>query len=335
VKIKALIFVWAVAPFTFAAKPINKSVTPEQASEIFSGWNDQGFHKEHCRATEEFVKALEFMRKEKSIPEKEARRVSVYVAAGCDGAAERFSKAYLIMRKSGVALQKAIDVGLALVNEDSLTINNFYEIFEKMYLGEYFDVNLQTAFEIAYELSKEFRGNLDVARMDFNKFTKFCMDDKQMGLSVPQCAKLSVKFTRLSQFFPRGIFEPFKEVYMMLREDKRFGVSMKEALEFSEKIIRNGPMARVNFLQAYNYASMKDGLNLPGREALGFAVKMAGLSSIGEEPPIFPGSQLFRKRGDMKSGDTASGSETSGELAEKNSPADKSTIDGDYYSGKK
>jgi hypothetical protein len=290
--ILAISFLWVGAVF---ASPSKKAITPEQASELFNGWNDLGFHKEHCKSTEEFVKALEFLRKEKSIPEKEARRVSTLVAAGCDGAAERFSKAYLTMRKSGVALQKAVDVGLALVNEDPLTINNFYEIFEKMYLGEFYDVSFQTSFEIAYELSKEFRGNLEMARNDFNKFTKFCMDDKQMGLSVPQCAKLSVKFARLSQYYPKGIFEPFKEVYLMLREDKRFGVSMKEALEVSERIIRNGPMARVNFLQAYNYASMKDGLALSGREALVFAVKMSGLSSLGEEPPIFPGSQLFRK----------------------------------------
>lgn len=267
----------------------------EKIEAIRQGWQSDGFHKDHCKSSEEYIKTLEFLRKENSVPENDMRQVAHRVAKGCNGSAERFSRVYLVMRKSGVSLQKSVEVGLALVSEDPLTVNNFHEIFQKMYLNEHFNINFKSSFEIAYELSKKFQGNLDKVREDFTEFYKFCADHKSLNLSITQCSELAVRFARLSQYYPKGIFKDFKQIYETLRDDKRFGVSLKESLELAEKILKNGPTAKVNFLQAYNYASMKSGLDLPGREALIFGLQMTQLSFVGEKPPVYPGEQLLRK----------------------------------------
>jgi len=291
------------SPLDFAFAQI---VTAEQLAELRTGWGDDGLHRDHCKATEEYIKTLEFLRKEEVIPENEARQIARKVSEGCGGASERFIKAYLMMQKSGVSLQKSVDVGLALTKEDPLTVRNFHEIFEKMYLGEYLDVNFKSSFEIAFELSRNFKGNLEMARKDFNEFSKFCMDHKKVGLSVTQCAKLAVSFARLSQYYPRGVFSEFKTIYELLREDKRFGVGLKEGLELSEQILQNGPAAKLNFIQAYNYATTKSGMNLTGREALTFALGMARLSHAGETPPIFAGEQMLRPASQVKTAENSS-----------------------------
>ena len=271
-------------------------LTYAEAKDIQKGWDVKaGTHRNHCRASEEFVRTLEFLREDDTIPEKEARRVASLVSQGCDGATKRFAKAYLLMKKSGLSFQKSVDIGLAMVNEDPLTVRNFYEIYEKMYLGEFFNINFQSSLEIAFELSREFKGDLQFARQDFNQFSQFCMDQKKVGLNVVACAKISVRFAKMSQYYPRGLFKEFQEVYNMLRDDKRFGISLMESIHLSEKILKNGPMAKTNFLQAYNYATLKEGLDLSGREALDFAIQMAGHSFKGATPPLYLGEQVFQE----------------------------------------
>ena len=289
-----LYFFAIMSAANLVAAAVSASSDDMRLAQLRKDWNKDGLHKSHCRSAQEYIKTLEFLRKQKTIPEKEARQVARIVSKGCDESAERFARAYLTMQKSGVSLQKSVDVGLAMVREDPLTVKNFYEIFSKMYLNEYFDVNFRASFEIALELSKNFQGDLDVARKDFNDFSNFCLDQKKVGLSVNQCAQLAVRFARLSQFYPKGIYADFQEIYKLLRDDKRFGLPLVQAINSAEKILRNGPAAKINFLQAYNYATSKEGLDLSGKDALEFALGLAKDSYVGEGPPVFPGRQLLK-----------------------------------------
>lgn len=283
-----------VGSLTFASPA---EMTADQANEVFKGWNEQGFHKEHCHSTQEYIKTLEFFRKESMtpIPEKQAREISGLVAQGCDGAAERFTQAYLTMKKTGVSLQKAVEVGLALAKASPLTVKNFYEIFQKTYLGDFFNLPFETSFEIAYQLSKDFRGNLETARTDFNKIGELCLSNKSIGLPVPECALYAVRLAKLGEYYPKGVYDSFQEVYPKLREDKRFGLPIGLALDVSYRVLSHGPMAKINFLQAFNYAIDKKGLDLDGKPALDFALKMSQFSTLQNEPPIFPGEQMFRR----------------------------------------
>lgn len=278
---------------SFAAQDISA----EKAEEIFKGWNEQGFHKEHCHSTQEYIKTLEFFRKETMtpIPEKQAREIAGLVARSCDGAAERFTQAYLTMKKTGVTLQKAVEVGIALANASPLTVKNFYEIFQKTYLGDFFNLPFEVSFEIAYQLSKDFRGNLDTARTDFQKIGELCLDTKTLGLPVPECAMYAVKLAKLGEYYPKGVYSAFQEIYPKLREDKRFGLPIGQALEVCYRVLRHGPLAKTNFLQAFNYGTDKKGLDLDGKPALDFALKMSQYSTLQNEPPIFPGEQMFRR----------------------------------------
>lgn len=283
------------AAMMFVPMAVNAAVlTSEEAIKIRKGWDEVGFHKDHCSSTEDYIKTLEFLRKETVayIPEKQARQVAHLVATGCTGASDKFIKAFVTLKRSGVSLQKTVDVALVLSKADPVTVTNFYEVFKKMYLTEFLNLDFKTTFEATLDLSLNYQGNLEFALQDFNKMSEFCLDSKSLGLSVSQCTQMALKIAKLSQYYRKGVYESFQEVYKTLREDKKFGLSVKEALISSEQILKNGPMAVPNFIKAFEYATNPKGLGLKGPEAVQFAMKMADLSHKGKEAPLYPGDQL-------------------------------------------
>jgi hypothetical protein len=266
----------------------------EYLTKLKMGWGPDGIHKEHCRATEEYIKAVEFLRRGKTIPENDVRKIADWVSAGCTGSANRFVRTYQTLQKSGVSLQKSVEVALLMTKEDDVAVENFHEIFGRVFASEFFDSNFHAALQAAMELSRNFKGDLSSAKTDFNQFTKFCLDQKTMGLAVQQCGVVAVRFTKFGQYFIGGVFTPFKEIYELLRDDKRFGISIQESLDVAEKVLRNGPASKLNFIQAFNYAISNEGLNVPNRDALEFALRMTERSYSGEHLPLNPGFQMFR-----------------------------------------
>jgi hypothetical protein len=113
------------------------------------------------------------------------------------------------------------------------------------------------------------------------------MKKEEMNLPMKTCADISLTMARLSQHFPDGVYKPFVELYSTLKNDKRFGVSIRVALSILMDVLPSGPTAPQNFLDAFDYALSPSGLGIEGREALQFALSMSIRSARKFPPPIY------------------------------------------------
>jgi hypothetical protein len=246
--------------------------------------------KELCNSTDEYIKTLTWLRttKEFIVPEKTARLTAERVARGCDGAAERFEKVLLLMKTAGLSDPKSLEIALRFSGYSPDVQKNFVEIFTRAYLGEFFDYDYNTAVALALELSKDYHGEPAAVRDDFIYLSQLCKDGKGIDLPVKTCAEYAIKVARLSQYYPDGIRKNFSSLYKKLREDRDFGMDIKTALEVTYNILKNGPRAHDNFMNAYAFAMKDAGLGLGRSQALEFALKMAAHSFSGDEPPVVP-----------------------------------------------
>jgi hypothetical protein len=245
-----------------------------------------------CGSTDEYVAALKFLRNTKEIvvPETTARLIAEKVAAGCDGAAERFSRVLLQLKSIGLSDRKSLQISLELASAPPDVQKNFTEIFSRAFLTEFFDYDYTLATRLALELSKDYKGDPAQVRDDFLELVRFCKEDKNLGLPNRMCAEFTIKLARLSQFYPEGVRRPFFTLFKELREKKEFSLDIKTALDISYNVLKNGPRAMGNFFDGYKYAMSKEGMSYDHRQAVKFAIKMADRSFVGTQPPIVPAS---------------------------------------------
>lgn len=247
-------------------------------------------HPDHCDPLKEYREALDFFRnrKEEVNPsEARSRSLAGIIAQGCKGAATRFIKVFLLLKKSGVDHPRAIEYALRFANSDDETVENFFEVFKKTYLGEFFDLDYSTALKLSFDLSLLYKGNRQKAREDFWEIARFCLNKEGLNLPVTQCAELAVAMSRLSQYYPNGIRGDFFKLYKTLREDRRFGVSMLTALRIINEVLPYGPTAPATFLRSFEFAIDPQGLASGGVAAIKFAVLMAKKSLKSWPPPIY------------------------------------------------
>ncbi len=275
-------------------------LTPIEKERVLM-WSFDKKHPELCSPTKEFKEALSFMRLNKSDinpSEGRARLMAAEIAKGCDGAASRFAKVYLVLVKSGVDIGKSVETALKFSKEDDETTENFFQIFKKTYLSEFFDFDYSSAIQLSYEISTQYKGNRKKSREDFLNLLKYCTDKNEISLPMKTCAELTLKLARLSQYYPDGIFKSFVELYKTLRTDKRFGVSVSVAISILMDVLPYGPTAPKNFIESYDYAMSTEGLGVEGKEALQFALAMAHRSSKKLPPPIYiPPKEIILQNG--------------------------------------
>lgn len=252
-------------------------------------WKNK-FHPDHCDPIKEYKEAIKFFRQEKgdiNPSEGRARGFAFEIAKGCSGAAKRFVKVFLLLKKSGVDHLRAIGYGIEFAKADDETVENFFEFFKKTYLGEYFDLDYTSALKISFELSKLYKGNRKQAREDFLEISKFCMSKEGINLPISKCAQLSVAMAKLSQYYPDGVRNEFFKLYKSLREDRRFGVSVLTAVRIINEVLPYGPTAPQTFLKSYEFAIDSSGLASGGMAAVKFAVQMTKRSVKHWPPPIY------------------------------------------------
>lgn len=267
-------------------------------------WTNKS-HPDHCEPLIEYKAAMDFFRAQKdeiNPSEGLSRSLAGKIAQGCKGASQRFIKSFLLLKKSGVDHPKAIEYGLRFAAGDDETLENFAETFKKTYLGEYFDLDYTTALEMSFELSLLYKANRAEAREDFLEISKFCLADKGLNLPTQKCAELALSLTRLSQYYPDGIRKEFFHLFKILREDRRFGVSILTALRISIEVLPYGPTAPPTFLKSYEYAIDPMGLASGGIEAVKFAVLMAKKASKRWPPPIYTPPQFLEANPEIHKG---------------------------------
>lgn len=239
-----------------------------------------------CRSTAEYLETLKFLRKTKDFTfhEDVSRKISEQVAKGCDGAAERFAKVIQLLKTVGFSERRSLEMALRFSTEAPETQKNFVEIFSKAYLSEFFDFEYPRAMQLALDLSRDYKGDPAVARQDFIELVKFCKDKSNLDLSLIFCADYSERIAKLSQYFTKGVHQPFLSLFKDLREKKEFSLDVKTALTYTHDILSHGPLASANFFEAFNLA-VKDH-ELQKNAALEFALRMAARSHVDDRPPV-------------------------------------------------
>jgi hypothetical protein len=244
--------------------------------------------KQLCNPAREYIKAMKNFRslKEFAYTDKAAREIAGRVAKGCDGAADRFATVYLMLKKIGTSERRSLEMALELSAVEPQVQKNFVEIFNKAFLAEFFDYDFPKAMKLAFALSTGFSGDPQKARQDFIELVKLCKSTKQMDLPLAFCADYVVKIAHLSQFYPKGVRQPFLDLYTKLRENREISLDIKNALKLSYDILKSGPNAPASFFEAFDFAMSKTGLDLNKKASLQFAADLSQHSYRGEEPPI-------------------------------------------------
>ena len=245
----------------------------------------------NCESTAEYVKVLAFLRANQDfvVTETAARQIADQVSRGCTGAASRFTKILVLLKKIGVSDRKALEMSFDFAKLPDYVQTNFTEIFTKSFLAEFFDYDFTTALALAFELSKDYKGDPHQVRDDFIELVKFCKDGQKLDLPNQLCALYTIKLARLSQYYEHGIRGPFYKIYGTLRDKEEFSYDVKTSLDLSYNILKGGPKAMDNFFAAFSFATEKEGLDYAQDKAMKFALKMARRSHIGKEPVIIPG----------------------------------------------
>lgn len=241
-----------------------------------------------CFSTQEFILTYEFLRSHgtAALDKEAARQISIQVARGCDGAAERFKETYLFLTKIGVAQIKAFEMGIEFSRLGAEVQRNFIEILKHSYLGEFFDYDFDFALKVAYEFSKNLGTHHLRARRDFISMVSFCLKKDEMALPINVCGILALELVRLSPYYSQGVFTPFTDLYGKLRAGESFGLSVRDAMEVILRVLKFGPRSPANFNRAYEYAVNTKGLSLAPKQALAFALGMSKISATGMPLPI-------------------------------------------------
>lgn len=230
-----------------------------------------------CDSFEEFKTTYEKLLTDSDLAlnEQKAARLALHVSRGCTGASARFFKAYEMMKKTGVVLTKAVEVGLEFAALDDDRLKNFSEVFSRMYLQSIFDFDFMTAYRVSFQLSKDYEGKAADVREDFIKLVKFCTKGDKVGLPLRQCAELALKLVEHTPKFPGGLYPSFEKFYTFLRSDKRMGVSVIETMNLMPQVFAYGPKAPENFQKSLEYALASRKITIDHVNAMNLALRLA------------------------------------------------------------
>lgn len=241
-----------------------------------------------CNSSKEFQSAYEFLKQDKDLELNDLAliRTAIVIAKGCDDAFLRFKKSYLSMKKSGVDIRKSLEIGISFSELSNQQTENFYVIFQKSFLENYFDFDFLTAYHLSLKLSTASPDYIYKIREDFVEFVNFCLDQKQVGLPIKECGKITEKVIDYSQYFKEdGVFKSFRSIYDFLKTHQRIGLSTRDAVNVALNVIKFGPTAVSNFKETFTYSIEKIKSPITENQALQLSQEISELS-IKMIPPV-------------------------------------------------
>lgn len=239
-----------------------------------------------CEATKEYVTTVEFLRDKKDYGLKNSQiyKVADEISKGCSGASQRFIKVSNLLTKVGVDSASAIIHAKKFSKKEDAFVDAFVAIFKQTYSEKNLDLDALNSLRISLKLSVEFSGNIEVAVKDFNELVEFCKDRKEMDLPLPKCAQLATRITRLGQKYDEAIAPPFIKLVKFLEESSKGPKQPKSnVIKIAENVMKYGPVAANNFIDAYKYAIKKEGLGFSEAQAIKFGQKLASRSFKSEK----------------------------------------------------
>jgi hypothetical protein len=251
--------------------------SPQEQEDTYGVGVPEAKRPKTCESFKEFQAAYEGFLKDTDLAlnEEKAARLALQVSEGCNGSERRFRKAYEMMKKTGVALTKAVEIGLEFAKLDDERLKNFNEVFAKMYLEDIFNFDFPTAYKVSFALSRDYEGKAKDVREDFIKLVKFCTANDKVALPLKKCAEFALVLVEYSSKFPGGLFSEFESFYTFLRTDKRMGLSILESLNLVSKIFAYGPKASENFRKGIEYSLSSSKLTIDHKNAVNLAMRLA------------------------------------------------------------
>ncbi len=234
-----------------------------------------------CLTTREFITTLEFFRKDNDFKMKdaEAQDWSFRVSEGCTGSAKRFIRIAKTLSAAGANRKTAVDVALPFAKATDGQTEAFISAFKLSIAEDVLDMDFLNSTNTANSISRNHPGDLKFALKDFEKIVKNCADSSRFAIPRKDCGFLAAKIAQAGSKWEKGAAEPFLEIYEFMISEKGPALINAEAVDWSEKIISQGPSAKENFKQAYQYASSSDGLGFNRNDAIRFALKMASIEN--------------------------------------------------------
>lgn len=241
-----------------------------------------------CLSSEEFVNTVTFLRGNSDIelPEQQIREYADLVSQGCSGASLRFQEVFQYLNKMGVDHRQSLKIAMSFAPHADSVKNTFLEILKGSYLREYFDIDFRSALQMAYDIAMDHRTSPERLRKDFVGFVRFCKEKQGLELPLAQCMRFAKKLLELSPYYGEGAFPGFQTLFTKMNTEKEFGLSIKESLEISLKVLTYGPKGPENFLTGYSYALNPEGLHMGVQDGVHFAMRMAARSVTEMPPPV-------------------------------------------------
>lgn len=243
------------------------------SSEFKAQNKDQGAI-EVCTSAREYVTTYNYLssnQEKLGLSQTEIKEVAKGVAKGCSGAAARFIKSFETLNKVGLGGRSSLKTGVLLANKPDEHAKAFLAIFKAAYLKKHLDLDMRTSFKIASALSFDFKGQPQRALNDFKKLTKFCIENKNINLSLATCAGIAARVVKNSENYHKDVAKDFIATFMYVRKDSSLKLDIRRAVVLTEEIVNSGPGAGENFKVAYEFGLAKKGLNFSAKQALNFA----------------------------------------------------------------
>ncbi len=237
--------------------------------------------RKDCFSTREYITALKYLeeRKEFQLEKNKAKTIADEVSKGCSGAAESFIRTMNILMKAEIDGKTALSSSLKLAIQGKESADAFIEIFKSSFLEKLLDRDAQASYKIAMSFAQDFKGDLSLASKSFFSVASYCSEEGKINLPKNRCVDIAQKIGKLSGRYNADMSLPFVKLIDFLMGSGGPNLPLFQALEKAEKAVEAGPLAEENFIQAYKFASAKEGLALGTSEAISFAEKMASRSS--------------------------------------------------------
>lgn len=265
-----------------------------------------------CPAAREFITAFEYLSDKDTthLAKAPATELSLKVAKGCEGAAERFITTSELLRRSGLFSQDALKLGLEFAKATPAQTEAFRTIFQMAFLREGLDLDLLSATQLARSLSLDFSGQVEQAMNDYEQLVEFCLSKEALGLPRPRCATLSAELVPLARERDVSIFAIFRDGYEFLTGDSDGPkLSTDQALSLLVRLLKMSPEAVSEFAKLYPYAHDADGLGLSRQQAIELALEVSSSTKIEPEAqkaqassspgasPLFPSKKVTEAMG--------------------------------------
>lgn len=241
-----------------------------------------------CDASRNFQEAFEYLKSRGDLPFSDTQliRASLQIAEGCDGASQRFKQIYELLDKSGFDQRKSFELAKKFAKLNDAQTKNFADFFKGFFLENKFDLDFESSYNVALELSAQLEKNWDAVRNDFNSFLNFCTNHKENEdiLPIRECANWTLTTLKLNEIYPQGVYSSFQRINNYLKDRKGLQLPIKDRLNLVSEVLRYGPKAADSFINTIEWSLKKGAPNVPPQQSWRLALEVSKLALAQVDP---------------------------------------------------